>query len=290
MRVIAGLVDTYIVLMNISYVTRVPFPLDRVLAQYFDLEHIETVHPTTLGQYRLLEVVGNSIIFEQIWPKWLGIHLRTTITQSWYPPNQIRFDFMKGFLRGVSVLTQLQACDEETIIKDIYHVPLVPKWRLLRPPLAALVKRGVDRVWKEDLAVELCHGGWPGIPGHEEQVETKSELNRVPSSEAQMRWVRVAEDEDLHSTKPVTIEVDGQSVMLWKDKDGIRAIDSRCPHTDGPLALGQFSDTHVTCPWHNAKFRLNDGRVCRGPATQDLAVFPVKLAGKAILIQISRNE
>ena len=65
MRGIASLVDTYIVLMNISYVSRVAFPLDRVLAQYFDLEHIETVHPTTLGQYRLLEVVGNSIIFEQ---------------------------------------------------------------------------------------------------------------------------------------------------------------------------------------------------------------------------------
>ena len=48
--------------ISVQYRRRIPYPFERVLAQYFDLEHFETVHPKTLGQCRVLDVVGNRIL------------------------------------------------------------------------------------------------------------------------------------------------------------------------------------------------------------------------------------
>lgn len=50
--------------MDVNYRKTIPYPFERVLAQYFDLEHIETVHPKTLEEYRILEVSGDRIIFQ----------------------------------------------------------------------------------------------------------------------------------------------------------------------------------------------------------------------------------
>ena len=86
--------------IEVTYRKRIPYPFARVLSQYFDLEHIETVHPTTLGSYRAIEVAGNRIVFEQRWPSWLGLRLRSVVEQVWLPPNRIRIRFRRGFLRG----------------------------------------------------------------------------------------------------------------------------------------------------------------------------------------------
>jgi nitrite reductase/ring-hydroxylating ferredoxin subunit/uncharacterized membrane protein len=44
-------------------------------------------------------------------------------------------------------------------------------------------------------------------------------------------------------------------------------IDARCTHRGGPLDEGRIEDGCVTCPWHQSRFRLDDGDVVHGPAT-----------------------
>jgi nitrite reductase/ring-hydroxylating ferredoxin subunit len=44
-------------------------------------------------------------------------------------------------------------------------------------------------------------------------------------------------------------------------------IDARCTHRGGPLDEGAIEDGCVTCPWHQSRFRLDDGHVVHGPAT-----------------------
>jgi len=43
-------------------------------------------------------------------------------------------------------------------------------WGWLRRIVEKQVARSVERIWKEDLDVEVCYGGWPGIspPASEE--------------------------------------------------------------------------------------------------------------------------
>jgi nitrite reductase/ring-hydroxylating ferredoxin subunit/uncharacterized membrane protein len=64
-------------------------------------------------------------------------------------------------------------------------------------------------------------------------------------------------------------EVDGVTVALFRTDEGVFAVADRCSHLGGPLSEGHVhTDTgEIGCPWHHSMFRLEDGRVTRGPAT-----------------------
>ena len=276
--------------MNISYRKRIPYPFERVLAQYFDLEHINTVHPRTLGEYRLLEVSGNRIVFQQRWPAWLGVRAHTVIEQEWLPIDRIRFRFLSGFLRGVAISTRLHDCQEETFIEEDYHLPLIPEWSWLRVLVRPFVVRGVDLIWNEDLAVELCHGGWPGVPGQENQQRIGVDVAKPTSQEKLGRWVRVAEQEEVAEEQPYVVTLEGREIVLWKCRERLHVFDNRCPHTGGPLSLGEFSDEFVMCPWHGSHFKYGDGLPCNGPAETGVNVYPVRTSSKGILVHISDEK
>ena len=276
--------------IEVTYRKRIPYPFARVLSQYFDLEHIETVHPTTLGSYRAIEVTGDRIVFEQRWPSSLGLRLRSVVEQVWRPPNRIRIRFRRGFLRGVGVDTRLKDQGEETAIEEVYRVPLVPGWTWLRPWMARVVERGAGRIWEEDLAVELCHGGWPGVPGADgpPRPESRPAEESPPAAESlgAGRWIRVAERADVADGRPRRVAADGEEIVVVRHAGRVHALDNRCTHTDGPLALGWLEGDRVVCPWHGARFRLADGHPCAGPAERPVATYPVREEGGGVFVQV----
>ena len=270
--------------ISVTYRVRIPYPFERVLSQYFDLEHLETVHPTTLGQARVLEVDGRRIVFEQRWPAWLGLRLRTVAEQVWLPPDRIRIRFRRGLLRGVGVDTHLLDRGDETAIEETYRVPLVPGWSWLRPPVRRVVERGANHIWQEDLAVELCHGSWPGVPGRESPRASGSPVSAPTDGGG--RWVRVAERIDLDDGGPRTVVAGGREIAVWQHEGRLHALDNRCPHTGGPLALGRVEQGRVVCPWHGARFALADGRPCGGPADGPVAAHPVRQEGEGVFVRV----
>ena len=276
--------------MNISYQKRIPYPFERVLAQYFDLEHIDTVHPRTLGEYRLLEVSGNRIVFQQRWPTWIGVRAHTVIEQEWLPIDRIRFRFVSGFLRGVEISTRLHDCQEETFIEEDYQLPLIPEWSWLRVLVQPLVVRGVDLIWNEDLAVELCHGGWPGVPGQESQHVSDVDVATPTTQDGLGRWVRVAEQEEVAEQEPHVVKLEDREIVLWKHRERLHVFDNRCPHTGGPLSLGGFLDDRVMCPWHGSCFKYGDGLPCNGPADTGVNVYRVRTSGRGILVHIAGEQ
>lgn len=269
--------------ISVTYRVRIPYPFERVLSQYFDLEHLETVHPTTLGAARVLEVDGRRIVFEQRWPGWLGLRLRTVAEQVWLPPDRIRIRFRRGLLRGVGVDTHLLDRGDETAIEETYRVPLVPGWSRLRPLVRRVVERGANHIWEEDLAVELCHGGWPGVPGREPAAEA-GPSDSVPTDGG--RWIRVAERDDLDAGRPCMLVAGGREIAVWQHEGRLHALDNRCPHTGGPLALGRVEQGRVVCPWHGARFVLADGRPCGGPADGPVAAHPVRREGRGVFVRV----
>ena len=270
--------------ISVTYRVRIPYPFERVLSQYFDLEHLETVHPTTLGAARVLEVDGRRILFEQRWPSWLGLRLRTVAEQVWLPPDRIRIRFRRGLLRGVGVDTHLMDRGDETAIEETYRVPLVPGWSWLRPLVGRVVERGASHIWEEDLAVELCHGGWPGVPGQESPEAASSPV--PPPAGDGGRWVRVAERADLDDGAPQAVVAGGREIAVWQEAGRLHALDNRCSHTGGPLALGRVEQGRVVCPWHGARFALADGRPCGGPADGPVAAHPVRQEGRGVFVRV----
>jgi len=61
---------------------------------------------------------------------------------------------------------------------------------------------------------------------------------------------------------------------------------ARCPHAGGaPLSEGTLEGIVLTCPWHEAQFRVTDGQVLRGPATDNLLVYRTVVKDNGIFIE-----
>lgn len=59
---------------------------------------------------------------------------------------------------------------------------------------------------------------------------------------------------------PRTVVHRGEAVAVFKTPQGLFAIDAACVHEDGPLGEGSVEGTVVTCPYHDWRFDLKDGR------------------------------
>ena len=152
-------------MIEVTYRREVPYPQPVVLSQYFDFEHLEHVHPRTFGRARMISQQGRCIVWELEWPPVLGaLRLRSTFSQEHLPPWGIRSLVVRGFLRGTESLVELGPCPAGTLVVERHRVNL-PSWRWLREPLRRAWLRRLDRIWEEDLAVSVCRGGWPGVPG-----------------------------------------------------------------------------------------------------------------------------
>jgi hypothetical protein len=149
--------------ITVTYRKTVPYPLGRVLSQFFDLEHIEYVHPRTLGRARLVSLHHGGVTWELESPRYLGMRSRTTIIQDYLPPDRIEARVIKGFLKGAEYSGILHEDDGATTVEETYRLPIAD-WRWLRSLVGARLARTLDRIWEEDLQVEVCHGGWPGLP------------------------------------------------------------------------------------------------------------------------------
>ena len=69
---------------------------------------------------------------------------------------------------------------------------------------------------------------------------------------------------------------DGTRIVLVRRGDRVTALADSCPHQAMPLSSGELlPNGAVECPWHGARFDCETGRCRMGPATDDVATYPV---------------
>jgi nitrite reductase/ring-hydroxylating ferredoxin subunit len=68
----------------------------------------------------------------------------------------------------------------------------------------------------------------------------------------------------------------GREVHVWRTNGRIRAAANVCLHLGLPL---QCRDGALTCPWHGARFALEDGLRSDGPVAADarLMLLPIQV-------------
>ena len=98
--------------------------------------------------------------------------------------------------------------------------------------------------------------------------------------------VRAASVEDVRRLGCLVASVDGHTLALFADGDGVRAVDNRCPHMGFPLHRGTLQDGILTCHWHHARFDLATGGTFDQWA-DDLASFPVEIDGDDVLVDLA---
>jgi nitrite reductase/ring-hydroxylating ferredoxin subunit len=89
--------------------------------------------------------------------------------------------------------------------------------------------------------------------------------------------VQAVQEADLPDGATTGVTVDGRQVMLHRAGDDVHAIDDLCSHAGALLSRGPVVACVVTCPLHESKFDVRDGRIVRGPAHHPQPVLPTRI-------------
>jgi len=77
-------------------------------------------------------------------------------------------------------------------------------------------------------------------------------------------------------------------VGVYNCDGALYAIEDRCSHDDGPVALGAWDDENCTviCPRHGARFDIPTGQAMTMPAVHATASHEVRIEGEDVLVRI----
>lgn len=82
-------------------------------------------------------------------------------------------------------------------------------------------------------------------------------------------------------------KVDGTEGIVIRVGDTYRACQRYCTHEKFPLEFGRLSDpTTLRCTYHGAEFDLVTGEVKAPPAFKGIAVYPVRIDGDDVVVDI----
>ena len=103
---------------------------------------------------------------------------------------------------------------------------------------------------------------------------------------ARLTFRRAARVDEIEPTTPLAVSLEeGARICLVRDGSEVYAIADRCPHRDFPLSGGDLVGACVIeCPWHGARFDVRTGGVLRGPATDPLTTYPVRVVDGDVFV------
>ena len=100
-----------------------------------------------------------------------------------------------------------------------------------------------------------------------------------------MPFVKIASQSDLPGTNQAKEFPCGDKTFCVANVNGeISAMENICLHRGGPLGEGVIEGGKVICPWHGWAWDPKTGQA--GPQDAKIAVYPVKIEGGDVLIDI----
>jgi nitrite reductase/ring-hydroxylating ferredoxin subunit len=102
-----------------------------------------------------------------------------------------------------------------------------------------------------------------------------------------MEYVRVGTRDEFPEGEMRRVEAKGLPVVILRQNGLLHAMGAVCSHAGGPLDEGKLEGDVVTCPWHNSRFRFQDGRVVGGPATFDQPPLVVRERGGIVEVKLA---
>jgi len=91
---------------------------------------------------------------------------------------------------------------------------------------------------------------------------------------------------DLSEGRLRVLEAGGVRVAVCNVGGRFYAVENRCTHDDGSLGEGAMENGLIRCPRHGALFDPATGAAVRLPAAAPVRVFPVRLEGETLLVEV----
>jgi len=97
------------------------------------------------------------------------------------------------------------------------------------------------------------------------------------------KWIYVAGVNEFPLREGKRALYDGHDVAIFHLADGFYAIQSVCPHKQGPLQDGIVSGRTVFCPLHNWQFSVENGQAVSG-GEGCIKTYPVKVQDEKVYV------
>lgn len=101
-----------------------------------------------------------------------------------------------------------------------------------------------------------------------------------------MPFVKVAVKKDVVSGRLMSVEANGNAILLTNLGDHYYAIGDTCTHMGCMLSDGELTGENVKCVCHGSIFSLKIGGVVKGPARQPESAYQVKVEGEDIMVAV----
>ncbi|MBB5686709.1 Rieske (2Fe-2S) protein [Sphingobium boeckii] len=103
---------------------------------------------------------------------------------------------------------------------------------------------------------------------------------------SEQQFIAVAQIGEVEPGKAKRVEAGGRAILLCNSDGQIYAVENLCSHAQEPLECGRIRYGWIACPAHGARFDLETGEPLNPPATDPIAIFPVRIVGETIEIAV----
>jgi nitrite reductase/ring-hydroxylating ferredoxin subunit len=101
------------------------------------------------------------------------------------------------------------------------------------------------------------------------------------------RWVKVATTDEIAADDMVAVQADGLDIAIYHVAGAFHATSNVCTHAYALLTDGFLEDCTIECPLHAGRFDITTGEALGPPVMQSLKVYPVRVEGRDILIELA---
>ena len=102
-----------------------------------------------------------------------------------------------------------------------------------------------------------------------------------------MSFVRACSVAEVAAGTSKAVTVDGTDVAVVRDGEDFYAIADECSHAAIALSEGDVEGCEIECWLHGSRFDLRTGKPTGPPATEPVAVYPVRLEGDDLLVDVT---
>ncbi|HSV39557.1 MAG TPA: non-heme iron oxygenase ferredoxin subunit [Nocardioidaceae bacterium] len=94
------------------------------------------------------------------------------------------------------------------------------------------------------------------------------------------------------SALAVRIDVDGgwEDIAVVRSGDDFYAVRDECSHAAIALSEGEVEGCEIECWLHGSRFDLRTGKPLSLPATEPVPVYPVKVEGDDVLVDLTNSS
>lgn len=99
-------------------------------------------------------------------------------------------------------------------------------------------------------------------------------------------WINACATGDIDEEDLISWEYNDRKIAIYNTEKGFFATDLMCTHEEESLEDGMVIDCVIECPLHGGRFDICTGKALSAPVYEDLRIYPVKVDGDRIYVQI----